>query len=97
MNRPFWQIMRFSCAVWSVGTFPQTDKEETLQFSWKLHTVMYSDFFLGNHPVNYPSENVITTFSEGKNLDFWSVQGNGDISTLWLLITLCNMPKGLVT
>ena len=31
---------------------------------------MCSEFFSDNHPVNYPSENVIKTFSEGKNIDF---------------------------
>ena len=52
--------------------------------------------FLVNHPFNYP-ENLVTNFSERKDTDFCCVQINGDICTLSLLITLCNMPKGLVT
>ena len=42
---------------------------------------MCSEFFLDNHPFNYP-ENLVTNFSEGKDIDFGCVQINGDISTL---------------
>ena len=95
-SKPIWQNMRkFSCAVWSVGTFPQMGKEET-SFSWKLHIGMCSEIFLDNHHFNYPG-NLVTNFSEGKDIDFCYVQINEDISTLWLLITLFNMRKGLVT
>ena len=43
------------------------------------------------------SENLAIDFSESKDTDFCWVQIYGDMSILWVLITLCNMPKGLVT
>ena len=94
-SKRIWQCMRkFPYAVWSLGTFLQMDKEETIFFPWKLVCVL--KFFLDNHPINYP-ENLVTHFSERKDIDFCCVQISGDISTLWLLITLCNTPKDLVT
>ena len=96
-SKPIWQSMRkFSCAVWSVGTFPHMNKEETTFFSWKLRTGVCSEVFLDNHSFNYP-ENLVTNFSERKDIEFCCVQINGDTSTLWILITLCKMPKGLAT
>ena len=94
-SKPIRQSMRrFPGTVWSVGTFSQMEKEETKYFSWELHIGMFSKSFLDNHPLNYPGENLVSNFSERKNIDFCCVQINGDISTLWRLITLF---KGLLT
>ena len=90
-----WQSMRkFLWAVWSVSTFPHMDKEETFLFS-KLPIDMVWIFYTFSLDLNI-SENLaalifltekLSTFTESK----WYMY------TLWLLITLCNMPKGLVT
>ena len=42
-------------------------------------------------------DNSATNISENKDVDFCYVQIYGDTSTLWLLITLCDMPRDLVT
>ena len=57
---------------------------------------MCSEISLDKHPFNYP-ENLVTIFSERKDIGFFCVKINGEISTLWLLITLCNMSKSLET
>ena len=86
-------MKKLPCTVWSVRTFLLTDKEEAVQFFWK----MVFGIFLDNHLFNYSNENLVTNLSERKKIDFCCVQINCDISNFWLLITLCNMPKGLVT
>ena len=42
-------------------------------------------------------ETLVTNIYEREGIDFCSVQINGDISTLWFLITPSNIPKDRVT
>ena len=88
-------MRKIPCAVPSVGTFPQMDKKETF-FLESCTLVCVLNFYLDDYHFNYP-ENLATKFFEKKDIDFCCVQINGNMSTLGLLITLCNMPKGLVT
>ena len=50
--------------------------------------------FLDNYLFMRP-QNLATNFSEKER--YWLLLCSNDVSTLWLLITLCNMTKGLVT
>ena len=91
-------MRKFPCAGWSVGTFPHIEKEETLFFSSKKHIGMVW-IVLDNYDF-IKRENLETSlnnFSERKDIDFCLLLRSNDVSTLWLLITLCNMPKRLVT
>ena len=78
-------------------------KEETSFFSGKLHIVMWSEFFFRQLPFHRTWNFLKSTkifnenYSERRDTYFWWVQIYGEISTLWLLINICNMPKGLLT
>ena len=95
-----WSSMRkFPCAVWKAGTFPHIDKEETFFFLENC-TLVWSKFFYiiifsWDHKIFLKVWKFSCKF-------FWEeryqlLMCSYDISTFWLLITLWNMPKGLVT
>ena len=94
-----WQSMRkFLWTIWSVSTFPHIDKEE-ISFLKAAYWYGLNFLYLFTRPKKMNlkiSENLaaltfvrekVSTFAETK----WYMY------TLWLWITLCNMPKGLVT
>ena len=99
-SKTTWQSMRkFPYAVWSVSTFPHLEKEETFFFlkttHWHGLNFLYNYLFtrlenlktsLKIKPQTFLREK-LSTFSMSK----WYM------CTFWLLITLCIMPKGLVT
>ena len=98
-----WQsIRKFLWAVWSVSTFARMRKctqRRNISFLKTTHWygLNFVYFFIRPENLNLKfSENFaaltflrdkVSTFAESK----WYMY------TLWLLITLCNMPKGLVT
>ena len=103
-SKHIWQSLRkFPCAVWSVGTFSQIEKKKEMSLFHENCTLVCGPIFfwiitfLRDRKFKILSENLGTNFSEWKDIDFCSIQIYGDITTLWLLITLCNMPKGVVT
>ena len=98
-SETIWQsIKMFPCAVWSVRAFLHMDKEEMI-FSWKLHIGMVwivLDNYLFIRPENSKAS---LKFSHKLFLKkrYELLLCPNDIHTVWLLITLCNMRKGLVT
>ena len=90
---------KFPCALWSLKTFPHMNKEVNFFFlkTAQSYGLIFLDNYLFIRLENFKTSLLIlaTNFSEKKRYQLWVCPN--DIHTFWLLITLCNMPKGLVT
>ena len=69
--------------------------KEEKSFSLDNSILAFRDFFRWD--LQNKSGNLVPSFPQSKYKDLGYDQICGDISTLWLLINLCNMPKTLVT
>ena len=87
-------MRKFLWAVRSVSTFSHMDKEEK-SLSSKMHIGMVWTFYTFSLDLKISEILAALTFLTEKISIF--AESEWYMYALWLLITLCNMPKGLVT